>query len=554
MDIDDTADFVVIGAGPAGCAVAARLADAPGRPSVFLVETGPATPSWLSRVPMGIAALVPLRGRHNYAYQTVPQPQLDGRRGYVPRGRGVGGSSLINAMICTRGQPQDYDGWAASGCAGWSWDDVLPVFRRIEDHQHGADAWHGAGGPLPVSDLRSPSPLSRAFVQAAVQCGYPPNGDFNGAHQEGVGLYQVFQRDGRRMDAGRAYLGDGKARPNLHVLAGQPARRILFEGQRAAGALVGERRLHARREVIVCAGAIGSPQLLMLSGIGPATHLREHGIAVLRDAPDVGGQLQDHIDYTANLCMRARGLFGMGPLALAQVLGSIGAFRAHGEGMLTSNAAEAGGFVKSRAGLDRPDLQLHFCIGLVDHHNRRVHASTGIALHACVLRPHSRGSVRLGGADVADAPLIDPNFLTAPEDRALLLDGARIVRRILAAPALAAYRGRPLYGNGAEDDDGLRALIRAHADTIYHPAGTCRMGADTRSVVDPQLRVRGVQGLRVADASIMPTLVSGNTQAPSAMIGEMAAGFVLRDVRESMTALQPPPGASAASRRQVAGP
>ncbi|UGB44541.1 GMC family oxidoreductase N-terminal domain-containing protein [Frateuria edaphi] len=529
MSDRESADFIVVGAGPAGCAVAARLADAPGRPTVFLVETGPATPSWLSRVPMGIAALVPFRSRHNYAYETVPQAHLDGRRGYVPRGRGVGGSSLINAMICTRGQPEDYDGWAALGCAGWAWDDVLPVFRDIEDNQRGADAWHGVGGPLPVSDLRSPSPMSRAFVEAAVQCGYPRNDDFNGPRQEGVGLYQVYQRDGRRIDAGRAYLGDGKARPNLRVLAGRPVQRILFEGHRARGVLVGGRRLLARREVILCGGAIGSPQLLMLSGIGPGAHLRELGIPVLQDAPDVGGRLQDHIDYTANLRVRAEGLFGMNPTTLARMVASGGAYRRRGEGMLTSNAAEAGGFIRSRPEVTRPDLQLHFCIGMVDDHNRRMHLSTGMALHVCVLRPSSRGRVRLARADVAAAPLIDPDFLSAPQDTELLVEGARIVRRILAAPALAAFGGRLLYGTGSEDDEGLRALIRAHADTIYHPVGTCRMGADEGAVVDPQLRVRGIQGLRVADASIMPTLISGNTEAPSAMIGEMAARFVLAD-------------------------
>jgi choline dehydrogenase-like flavoprotein len=529
MSDRDAADFIVVGAGPAGCAVAARLADSPGAPSVLLVETGPASPSWLSRVPIGIAALVPFRGRHNYAYQTVPQAQLDGRRGYVPRGRGVGGSSLINAMIATRGQPQDYDGWAALGCDGWAWRDLLPVFRRIEDNARGADDWHGVGGPLAVSDLRSPSPLSRAFVEAAVQCGYPRNDDFNGPRQEGVGLYQVYQRDGRRLDAGRAYLD--RPRPNLHVLAGQPARRILFDGRRASGVQVGDRAWRARREVIVCAGAIGSPQLLMLSGIGPAAHLREHGIAVLHDAPDVGEHLQDHIDYTANLRVRAPGLIGTNPATLARIAGSIGAYRVRGEGMLTSNAAEAGGFIRSRAELDRPDLQLHFCIGMVDDHNRRMHLSSGMALHVCVLRPASRGRVRLAGADVARAPLIDPGFLSAPQDLELLLEGARIVRRILAAPALAAYRGRPLHGTGAEDDEGLRALVRRHADTIYHPAGTCRMGADPRAVVDPRLRVHSVEGLRVADASIMPTLVSGNTQAPAAVIGEMAAAFVLAEGR-----------------------
>jgi choline dehydrogenase-like flavoprotein len=528
LSVDESHDFIVVGAGPAGCAVAARLADAPGRPSVCLIETGPATPSWLSRVPMGIAALVPLRGRHNYAYQTVPQTALDGRRGYVPRGRGVGGSSLINAMICTRGQPQDYDGWAALGCTGWSWRDVLPVFRRIEDNTRGADDWHGTGGPLPVSDLRSPNPFSRAFVEAAVQCGYPRNHDFNGPRQEGVGLYQVFQRAGRRVDAGSAYLG-GTPRPNLRILAGAPASRILVEQGRASGVLVAGRRLRARREVIVCAGAIGSPQLLMLSGIGPAAHLRERSIAVLHEAPDVGAHLQDHVDYVANLRVRARSLFGTNPATLARLAGSVGAYRRRGEGMLTSNAAEAGGFIRSRPQIERPDLQLHFCVGMVDDHNRRMHLASGLALHVCVLRPASRGRVRLGGADVADAPLIDPGFLTAPQDMDLLLEGARIVRRILAAPALAAYGGRPLHGTGDEDDEGLRSLIRAHADTIYHPAGTCRMGADARAVVDPRLRVRGVRGLRVADASIMPTLVSGNTEAPSAMIGEMAAAFVLDD-------------------------
>ncbi|MEI7037666.1 GMC family oxidoreductase [Fulvimonas yonginensis] len=520
----DAADFVVIGAGPAGCAVAARLADAPDRPSVCLVETGPATPSWLSRVPLGIALLVPLHGRHNYAYRTVPQAQFDGRRGYVPRGRGVGGSSLINAMICTRGQPQDYDGWAALGCEGWAWRDVLPVFRRIEDHQRGEDAWHGVGGPLTVSDQRSPSPLSLAFVEAAVQCGYPRNEDFNGPRQEGVGLYQVFQRDGRRLDAGRAYLD--RPRPNLRVLCGRPARRIVFDGRRAVGVQVGRRVLGARREVIVCAGTIGSPQLLMLSGIGPAAHLREHGIAVLHDAPEVGANLQDHIDYTANVRVRAEGLFGMNPATLARIVAGARAFRRRGEGMLTSNAAEAGGFIRSDAAVERPDLQLHFCIGLVDDHNRRMHLATGMALHVCVLRPASRGRVRLGGADIADAPLVDPNFLGEVQDLDLLAKGALIVQRILAAPALAAYGGRPLYGTGQEDEVGLRALIRRHADTIYHPVGTCRMGADARAVVDPRLRVRGVEGLRVADASIMPTLVSGNTEAPAAMIGEQAAAFI----------------------------
>jgi choline dehydrogenase-like flavoprotein len=524
-------DFVVIGAGPAGCAVAARLAEGPGSPSVALVEAGPERAPLLSNVPLGLAALVPLRGRFNYGYETEPQPGLNGRKGFQPRGRGVGGSSLINAMIYVRGQPEDYDGWAAQGCAGWSWADVLPYFKRGEDNARGADDWHGVGGPLHVDDLRSPSPMSGAFVRAAEACGYPANLDFNGPSQEGVGLYQVFQKGGQRWNAARAYLQSGPPRPNPAVLAGRPARRILFEGRRASGVVVGrpggEQVLKARREVVVSAGAFGSPQLLMLSGLGPGAALRRHGVEVLHDLPEVGRNLQDHLDYIHNLRMTAPGLFGLTLPVLGRSFGSMLDYIRHHRGMFTSNAAEAGGFIKSRPELDRPDLQLHFCIGLVDDHNRRKHLATGIALHVCLLRPKSRGEVTLKSAEIADAPRIDPAYLAAPEDLDGLERGVRLAREILAAPPLARFKGRRLYGSGAEEGEALRELIRAHADTIYHPVGTCRMGGDPASVVDPQLRVRGVEGLRVADASIMPTLISGNTQAPSAMIGEKAADLML---------------------------
>ncbi len=529
--VEQAFDFIVIGAGPAGCAVAARLAEAPGSPTVALVETGAARAPLLSNVPLGLAALVPFRGRYNYGYETTPQPGLNGRRGFQPRGRGVGGGSLINAMIYVRGQPEDYDGWAAQGCAGWSWAEVLPYFKRSEDNARGADAWHGAGGPLHVSDLRSPSPMSGAFVRAGEACGHVANLDFNGASQEGVGLYQVFQKGGRRWNAGRAYLQSGPPRPNLSVLAERQARRILFEGRRACGVVVGrpgeERTLRAWREVVVCAGAFGSPQLLMVSGLGSGEVLRRHGVEVLHDLPEVGRNLQDHLDYTHNLRMTAPGLFGLTLPVLAKSFGSTLDYIRHGRGMFTSNAAEAGGFIKSRPELERPDLQLHFCIGLVDDHNRKKHLATGIALHVCLLRPASRGEVTLSSAEIADPPLIDPAYLSAAEDLEGLERGVGLARAILAAPPLARFKGRPLYGSGDETGEALRALIRAHADTIYHPVGTCRMGSDPASVVDPQLKVRGVEGLRVADASIMPTLISGNTQAPSAMIGEKAADLIL---------------------------
>jgi choline dehydrogenase-like flavoprotein len=526
-----TVDFIVIGAGPAGCAVASGLAQSSSATSVALIEAGPAGASLLSDVPLGIAALVPRRSRWNYAYETTPQPGLGGRRGYQPRGRGLGGSSLINAMIYTRGQPQDYDGWAALGCKGWSWSDVLPYFKRSEDNARGADAWHGVGGPLRVSDLSYANPAVEAFVNAAVQAGLKRNTDFNGETQEGVGPYQVFQKNGRRYNAARAYLQSSPAASNLKALADCQARRILFEGQRAVGVAYGaagaDRRLYARREVIVCGGAFGSPQLLMVSGIGPAHRLKSFGIDVVHEAPEVGLNLQDHCDYIANLRARGPGLFGIAAPMLIQGVAAVADYVRHGRGLLTSNAAEAGGFIRSRPDVDRPDLQLHFCIGIVDDHNRKIHFTTGMSLHVCALRPKSRGEVRLAGADIALAPIIDPNFLSDPEDLETLVRGAEIVQTILAQPALAPYGGRHIYGTGRDDPARLRELIRQRADTIYHPVGTCRMGADERSVVDPQLRVRGVEGLRVADASIMPLLVSGNTQAPSAMIGEKAADLIL---------------------------
>lgn len=529
-------DVIVVGAGPAGCALSARLADARPDLSIALLESGPGQHPSIVHTPIGIAATVPRRGERNYGYRTAPQRHLNDRRGFQPRGRGVGGSSLINAMIYIRGQREDYDGWRDLGCDGWGWDDLLPYFMRSEGNARGADPLHGADGPLQVADLRDLNPVSGLFIKAGVEAGFPENRDFNGPQQEGVGPYQVFQKGGERWNASRAYL-EGRQRTNLSVLPGCQVARILFTGQRATGvALHGEggqeRQLSARLQVVLSAGAFGSPQLLLASGIGPESDLRALGITIKADAPEVGQNLQDHLDYTVARISSNRQLVGVTPGFALQFLWQARLYKKERRGLLASNIAEAGGFLKTMPTLDRPDIQLHFCVSLVDDHGRKRHYNRGFSVHVCGLRPESRGTVTLASADVREAPVIDPRFLSEQADLDTLIRGVRLVHRILDAPSMRGLTKRPLYDTNAVSDEALTALIRQRADTIYHPVGTCRMGSDARSVVDSRLRVRGVDGLRVADASIMPTLISGNTQAPSAVIGEKAADLLLADLQE----------------------
>ncbi|WP_227243144.1 GMC family oxidoreductase [Paraburkholderia caribensis] len=523
-------DYVIVGAGSGGCALAGRLAEQCPDATIALVEAGPHTERNLFvNMPLGVAAVVPFRRKTNYGYLTTPQPGLGGRRGYQPRGRGFGGSSAINAMVYTRGHPLDYDDWARLGCDGWAFGDVLPYFRRAEGNERGADALHGADGPLSVSNLRFQNPFSHRFVNAAVEAGFPRNDDFNGPQQEGVGFYQVTQRDGQRWSVARAYIY-GRARPNLHTIADAAVLRVVFDGKRAKGVEVMRggltETIEARAEVVLSAGTFNSPQLLMCSGIGPADHLRALGIPVLHDAAEVGRNLTDHVDFTINKRVSSAQTIGFSLRGFAKMVSGFVSYWRSGRGMLTSNVAEAGGFLKSRPTLDRPDLQLHFCTALVDDHNRHMHWGHGYSLHVCVLRPHSRGAVTLASSDAREAPVIDPAFLSDPRDLDLLVEGVRLSRRILDAPSLALCGGRELYTRHGQTDAELRATIAAHADTIYHPVSTCRMGGDERSVVDTQLRVRGVTGLRVVDASVMPTLIGGNTNAPTVMIGERAADFI----------------------------
>jgi len=523
-------DYVIVGAGSGGCSLAGRLAERCPDATIALIEAGPHTGRNLFvNMPLGVAAIVPFRQKTNYGYLTTPQPGLGGRRGYQPRGRGFGGSSAINAMVYTRGHPLDYDDWARLGCDGWAFDDVLPYFRRAERNERGADALHGGDGPLSVSDLRVQNAFSHRFVKAAVEAGFTRNDDFNGRSQEGVGFYQVTQRDGQRWSVARAYVY-GRSLPNLHAIADAAVLRVVFDGKRATGVEVmrggAKQIIEARGEVVLSAGTFNSPQLLMCSGIGPAHHLRAFGIEVVHDAPDVGRNLADHVDFTINKRVRSSETIGFSLRGFAQMVPGLFSYLRNGRGMMTSNVAEAGGFLKSKATLDRPDLQLHFCAALVDDHNRRMHWGHGYSLHVCVLRPHSRGSVTLASADAREAPVIDPAFLSDPRDLDLLVEGARLSRRILDAPSLALCGGRELYTRAGQSDADLRATIAQHADTIYHPVSTCRMGSDARAVVDTQLRVRGVSGLRVVDASVMPTLIGGNTNAPTVMIGERAADFI----------------------------
>lgn len=521
-------DYIVVGGGSGGCAVAGRLSEDPSV-RVCLVEAGGDGRNIMSRVPAGVAAILPYP-LLNWAFKTVPQKGLNGRRGFQPRGRGLGGSSAINAMLYVRGHPADYDEWRDLGCDGWGWDDVLPHFKKAEDNSRGADEFHGTGGPLCVGELRSPHAISEAFIEAGLQNQLPRNDDFNGPMQEGVGFYQVTQKDGERCSAAAAYIHPHADRPNLTVLTRTRVERVLFEGKRAAGIRVagkgGRRDLGAGREIVLAGGAFHSPQLLMLSGIGPGQHLREMGIEIVADSPDVGENLQDHIDYITIHRSKKKDVFGLSLAGVRDIWRGIRDWRESGTGILTTTFAETGGFVKSQPHLERPDLQYHFVVGMVDDHNRKLHLGHGFSCHVCVLRPKSRGTVRLASGNPDAKPLIDMGFLTEREDMDALLKGFRAMRQILEAPALEPWRGQELYTDGIDDDRQLEKIIRDRADTVYHPVGTCRMGSDAGSVTDPQLRVRGVEGLRVADASIMPRLIGGNTNAPTIMIGEKCADLI----------------------------
>ena len=526
----DEVDYLVLGGGSAGSVVASRLSEDAGV-AVALIEAGGAGDSWVVRTPIAGVLMAPTK-LNNWAYETIPQPGLGGRRGYQPRGRTLGGSSAINAMIYTRGHPEDYDRWATRGNPGWSFAGVLPYFRKAENNEAFDDAYHGRGGPLNVANSRSDNPFHQRFLAAAREAQLPLNDDFNGARQEGLGLYQVTQVNGERCSAARAYLAPhlGK-RPNLRVMTRARVLRLVFEGKRVVGAEVRRhgltRVVRARRETIVALGAFGSPQLLMLSGVGDAAALSQLGIAPIVDLPAVGANLHDHPDIVLGYASSSRDLLGLSFAAVPQIASAIGRYRRERRGMATTNFAEAGGFLKTRPELARPDVQLHFVVAVVEDHARKLRWGRGMTCHVCALKPKSRGSLKLASPDPFVAPLIDPAFLAEPEDVETLVAGVKLTRRLMEAPSLRAHWTRELFGAEAKSDDDIRDLLRRRVDTVYHPVGTCAMGPDSRAaVVDAKLRVHGVEGLRVVDASIMPEVVAGNTNAPTIMIAEKAAEMI----------------------------
>jgi choline dehydrogenase len=527
-------DYIIVGAGSAGCVLANRLS-ADGKHSVLLLEAGPKDSNLWIHVPLGYGKLFKDK-TVNWMYQTEPEPGLDGRTIFQPRGKVLGGSSSINGLLYVRGQHEDYDRWRQRGNTGWGYEDVLPYFKKAENQARGANEFHGVGGPLPVSDSRHGDPLSDAFIVAAAETGIPVNKDFNGATQEGAGWFQTTTRGGKRASTAVAYLRPAKGRKNLHVETSAQAQRILFEGRRAVGLEYRKegnlRTARARREILVSSGAYNSPQLLQLSGVGPAELLKKHGIDVVLDAAGVGHDLQDHMQVRVVMrCSQPITLNDIVNHPLRRIMAGA-RYAAFRKGPLTIAAGTSGAFFKTNPRLASPDIQIHFLPFSTDKMGEKLHAFSGFTASVCQLRPESRGSLRIKSADPSVPPEIRINYLATETDRTANVEGLKILRRILHAPALKPFVVDE-YDPGAKvvSDEDLLAHCRRRGSTIYHPTSTCRMGNDPLAVVDQRLKVRGIEGLRVVDGSVMPDLVSGNTNAPIVMIAEKASDMILQDAR-----------------------
>ena len=524
-------DFVIAGAGSAGCVLANRLSENPAN-RVLLLEAGPKDDSILVKMPAGVAALITKPNKYNWGFETEGTAKLNNRRDYWPRGKGLGGSSSINGMVYIRGHARDYDHWRQLGMDGWSYADVLPYFKRSESNENGGSDFRGGNGPLHVSNPAGSSPIFDVAVEAGRQAGFKVTPDFNGEQQEGFGLYQMTIKDGRRWNTSTAYLAPALNRPNLTVVTDALISRILFSGKQATGVEYRKGgatiQATARRETIVSCGAVGTPQLLLLSGIGDADYLQRFGIPVVANLPGVGQNLQDHLDVNIQYaCTQPVTAYAQASNPISVM--SVGLhYMLFGTGPGCTQALEAGAFIKSRPELEIPDLQMHIFNGPFKNHGREILKRHAFGLHMCALRPDSRGFIALKSTDPSQPPLIQPNSLSAETDVRTLREAVRIARRIVAQPAFAPYRGEELNpGEKVQTDDEIDDFVRRTAITIYHPVGTAKMGNDPLAVVDSSLKVRGVQGLRVVDASVMPTLVGGNTNAPTIMIAEKASDLIL---------------------------
>ncbi len=528
----DEFDYVVAGGGTAGCVVASRLSEDPSV-TVCLLEAGGEGRDVLIRAPLGFAAAMP-RGVNSWHYQTVPQPGFGGRRGFQPRGKALGGSSAINAMVYARGHRSDYDRWAALGNPGWGYDDVLRFFTKSEANSiHTDSPFHGVDGPQHVTNLRSPSRLNAVFLAACQSQGIPYNPDNNGAQHHGCYHVQVTQKDGERHSAAAAFIHPNMDRPNLEVRTGAHIDRVRFDQRRATG--VEYRRggrdaaVRVRGEVIMSAGAFGTPQILMASGVGPGGHLQDLGITTVLDVPGVGQNLQDHI--SALLIYRARipdDTVGISSRGVAQLLKGMWDWRRHRRGLITSCVAESGAYYRTGPEVEVSDMEMELIVGIGDDHGRKLHLGHGYSAHLLLARPRSVGEVRLSGPDTRVAPLIDPRYFSDPYDMETLVKGTQIALDIMDDPAFDRYRGEMLIRYDRDDPRQIEETLRRHADTEYHVCGTAKMGpaSDPMAVVDAHLRVRGVEGLRIADASVMPRITSNNINAAVLMIGEKCADMI----------------------------
>jgi choline dehydrogenase len=524
-------DYIIVGAGSAGCVLANRLT-ASGRHRVLLLEAGPADRNIWIHVPLGYGKLF-TNPRYNWLYQTEPEPELKNRQVIQPRGKVLGGSSSINGLLYIRGQREDFDHWRQLGNTGWSFDDVLPYFRMSEDQQRGGDELHGEGGPLGVADV-APHPLCEAFIAAAGQAGFPRNDDFNGPVQEGAGYYQLTARGGRRCSTARAFLKPARRRGNLVVAPTALVSRILFEGRCAVGVEYRQggrlRRARANGEVILAGGAFNSPQLLQLSGVGPGGLLNSFGIPVVRDMPGVGADLQDHFQARFNYRCSEPITINDAVATWRGRIGMVMQYALSRQGPLSIGAGYAGGFFKTDASLASADVQIHFILFSADSVGQKLHAFPGFLASICQLRPQSRGHVRIKSPDPAAAPAIQPNYMSAAPDRDVMIAGMKLTRRIMSQPAIRRYIVEELNpGPQCTGDAELLEFARAKGTTIFHPTSTCRMGPDEKAVVDERLRVRGIERLRVVDGSVMPTVVSGNTNAAIIMIAEKGSAMIIED-------------------------